>query len=153
MTCDDFPKESFGITSGAVSGYINDRPTFCGGLSPNYPVYCYQYYYESKTFNKFDGVELHTGAFDGAYAQWRNSGIIVAGGRNGAGEDGVLNIIQIVTESGTETWNITDKIIDSCLVNLHDDTFLLISGFSFPRSLIVTVQNGKLEPPTEYPAN
>ena len=145
MTCDDFPKESFGITSGAVSGYINDRPTFCGGLAPNHPVYCYQYYYESKTFNRSDNsVELHTGAFEGAYAQWRNSGIIVAGGRNGGNPEDVLNIIQIVTESGTEKWNMTDQIIASCLVNIHDDTFLLISGFSFT-PLIITIRNGKLD--------
>ena len=150
VTCHDFPTESFGIASGAVSGYINDRPTFCGGLSPNYPVYCYQYYYESKTFNKFDGVELHTGAFDGAYAQWRNSGIIVAGGRNGAGEDGILDIIQIITESDTKTWKMPNISIGACLVNLHDDTFLLISGLSInivdtPRSIIITPQDGSIE--------
>ena len=167
MTCDDFPKESFGITSGAVSGYINDRPTFCGGLAPNHPVYfewsdevrgsrfeqvyCYQYYYESKTFNRSDNsVELHTGAFEGAYAQWRNSGIIVAGGSNGTAEEGALNIIQIITESGTKTWKMPNISLGACLVNLHDDTFLLISGLSINlvgthRSIIITPRNGSIE--------
>ena len=146
-TCGDFPEESFGIGRGAVSGSINDRPTFCGGYGHGqYPVYCYQYYHESKTFNRSDSIKLNTGAFEGAYAQWRDSGIIVVGGRNGAGQEDILDTIQIVTEGRTETWNLHEKSLGSCLVHLYDDAFLLISGLEIgARSIIIEQhKNGKL---------
>ena len=111
-------------------------------LGFTYPTDCYQYILENNSFTKSFDIKLHTGAFDGAYAQWRNSGIIVAGGRN---HEGINSILQIVTESVTAAfWQMNFTIIDSCLVHIHDDSFLLIGGVGLDaRSIIIEPKLGK----------
>ena len=87
-------------------------------------------------------MKLQEAVFNAAYAPWKDNSIIVVGGQNGAE---LSDKIQIV--GSNKTWTMNETTVGSCLVNLHDDTFLLVSGLNIGwRSIIITpsLRNGKL---------